>query len=246
MIEVRQLEKSFRSGWRKRFRAVDGVSFSCTPGRVFGLLGPNGAGKTTTLRLLSTAIRPTGGTAIIGGHDVRENPENVRRSIGFLSGTTGLYGRLTPREVLTYFGVLHSMSRKTLKQRIDYLSQLLGMEDYLDRPCDKLSTGMKQKVNIARSVIHDPSVLIFDEPTSGLDVLASRTIVDFIRQCRTDGRTVLFSTHIMSEVERLCDEIAVIHKGRIFYTGTVPDFRSHYGDDLEEAFVRLLEGNSEP
>ncbi|MBI3857953.1 MAG: ATP-binding cassette domain-containing protein [Planctomycetes bacterium] len=187
--------------------AADGVTFSARGGEVFGLLGPNGAGKTTTLRMLSTVLTPTSGTALIAGHDVVHEPDAVRASIGFLSGNTGLYPRLTPREVLRYFGRMYGMNGAQLEGRIDELATLLDMTDFLGKRCDALSSGMKQKVNVARTVLHDPPVLILDEPTVGLDVLKSRTIVNLVKDCRTQGKCVIFSTHIMGEVSRLCDRL---------------------------------------
>ena len=244
MIEVRGLTKTFKDRKAGRVEALRGVSFDCRAGEVFGLLGPNGAGKTTALRILSTAIKPTAGRATVMGHDVATQARQVRKSIGFLSGTTELYGRLTPREVLRYFGRLFYMSESGIDARIGELADAFEMDGFLDRPCDKLSTGMRQKANIARAVIHSPPVVIFDEPTKGLDVLTGRAIVDFVSQCRRQQRTVLFSTHIMSEVERLCDRVAVIHLGSLLYSGTLDELRGRYGTDLEEVFLTLVEEGS--
>src|SRR5262249_28263321 len=221
--------------------AASDISFTCRAGEVFGLLGPNGAGKTTTLRMLSTVLAPTAGTARIAGHDVVREADRVRASIGFLSGNTGLYPRLTPREVLRYFGRLYGMEDAAIAARTAALSKLLDMEAFLDRRCDALSTGMKQKVNVARTVLHDPQVLVLDEPTAGLDVLASRTIIDFVRSCRQQGKCVVFSTDIMAEVARLCDRLAIIHLGRVQFLGTLDEFRKGADGDLEEAFLRVLE-----
>lgn len=240
MIEITNLSKYYKDKKRGRIEAVKDVSFRCEPGQVYGLLGPNGAGKTTTLRILSTALKPSEGGGHVCGHDIVKEPTKVRRRIGFLSANTGLYGRLTPRESLRYFGRLFNVSDKDTNARIADLAATFDMNDFLDRPCDKLSTGMKQKVNIARTVLHAPEVLVFDEPTSGLDVLTSRTIVQFIRHCREEGKTVIFSTHIMAEVEKLCDRVGVIHQGRMFYDGTVADLRARHGEDLEDAFVHLI------
>ncbi len=241
MIEAKSLVKIFKDKKRGEIRAVDNVSFTCKQGEVFGLLGPNGAGKTTTLRLLSTALRPTSGTALISGTDIVEEPQEVRRQIGFLSGNTGLYGRLTAREMVAYFGRLYGMKKAQIVARTALLFDMLEMNDFADSRNDKLSTGMKQKVSIARSVLHDPPVMVFDEPTSGLDVMSSRTIVEFIRRCRNDGKCVIFSTHIMSEATRLCDRIAIIHNGRIYFEGTVPDILTRTGmDNLEDAFIKTV------
>ncbi|MHC4845375.1 MAG: ABC transporter ATP-binding protein [Planctomycetota bacterium] len=241
MVSSQGLTKSYRGAKGTRTLAADGISFSCAAGEVFGLLGPNGAGKTTTLRMLSTVLTPTKGTAVIAGHDVVGDPGAVRSSIGFLSGNTGLYPRLTPREVLEYFGLMYRMPRPLIAERTARLSALLGMDEFLDKRCDALSSGMKQKVNIARTVLHDPPVLILDEPTVGLDVLTSRTIVEFVNDCRTQGKCVIFSTHIMAEVAQLCDRLAIIHKGRVQFGGTLDEFRAHAGQDLEQAFVDVLE-----
>lgn len=239
MIEARSLTTEFKDRKRGVLRAVDGVSFRCEPGRIHGLLGANGAGKTTTLRMLATILAPTSGTAFVAGHDVVKESERVRRNIGFLSTATALYGRLTARELVEYFGRLHHIDEALLGRRIDALFTRLDMHGYSDRRCDKLSTGMKQKVSIARTLVHDPAVMIFDEPTLGLDVMAARTIVGFIRECREQGKTVLFSSHVMSEVEKLCDFVGIIHQGRLLAEGTPAELKARHGvDDLEEVFVR--------
>jgi len=240
-IRVAGLTKEYRTPGGDAFRAVDAISFHAKPASIFGLLGPNGAGKTTTLRMLSTLIRPSSGTAVVAGHDVNLDPENVRRNIGFLTGSTGLYPRLTAREAVTYFGRLYGMEPAPLSTRLDALFEELEITPYQHKRCGELSTGMRQKVSIARAIIHDPPVLILDEPTTGLDVLASRHIVEFIRGSRDRGKCVLFSTHIMSEAERLCDELAVIHRGRITGTGTVAELRERTGKEfVEDVFLALL------
>ena len=241
MIEVERLCKTYKGSRKNRVEALKDVSFQCRPGEVFGLLGPNGAGKTTCLRILSTALTPTAGTARVAGTEVSESPAEVRRKVGFLSSNTGLYGRLKAREVLVYYGRLFGMEDPDITRRIEELAETFTMHEFLDRYCDKLSTGMRQKVNIARTVIHSPPVMVFDEPTAGLDVLTSRSIVQFIQQCRAENRTVLFSTHIMSEVSKLCDGVGVIHEGRLMFTGAVSDLRARYGEDLDEAFIELVQ-----
>lgn len=240
MIEVESLTKTFRDRRRGGVHALEGVCFQCRPGEVYGLLGPNGAGKTTTLRIISTALRPTAGTARVMGHDVTAEARDVRRRIGFLSANTGLYGRLTPREVLAYFGRLHGMARPAIRARIEEANELFDLGEFLDRPCDKLSTGMKQRVNIARAVFHHPPVMVFDEPTTGLDVLSSHTIVRFIARCRAEGRTVVFSTHIMTEVQRLCDRVGIIHKGRMHFDGTLEELHARHGSDTAAAFLAAI------
>ena len=241
MVEAKGLVKTYPGRKGTATEAVREISLTCRAGEVYGLLGPNGAGKTTTLRMLSTVLTPTRGTATLAGHDVVREPQAVRSAIGFLSGNTGLYPRLSPREVLSYFGRLHGMDEPTIRARIESLATTFGMTDFLDKRCDALSSGMKQKVNVARTALHDPQILILDEPTVGLDVLASRTIVDFVRDYRARGRCVLFSTHIMGEVSRLCDRLAIIHLGRVQFEGTLAELRERAGDDLEEAFVTMLE-----
>ena len=242
MIETRGLVKTFKDKKRGEIRAVDNVSFVCKPGEIYGLLGANGAGKTTTLRMLATILEPTDGTAIVCGHDVVEAPEKVRANVGFLSTATALYPRLTSQEMVEYFGRLNGLDEGTLKKRVGEIFTRLDMDSFRDRRCDKLSTGMKQKVSIARTLVHDPSVMIFDEPTVGLDVMAARTIAGFIRECRDNGKTVVFSTHVMSEVEKLCDHIGIIHDGRLLTEGTLPELRARFAiHDLEDLFVKVVE-----
>jgi sodium transport system ATP-binding protein len=242
MIEACRLVKRFRDKKRGAVCAVDGVSFTCRPGEVYGLLGANGAGKTTTLRMLATILAPSEGTATVAGFDVTKDPQIVRSRVGFLSTATALYGRLSAQEMVEYFGRLHGLDEPTLRRRIDEIFARLEMNDFRDRRCDKLSTGMKQKVSIARTLVHDPSVMIFDEPTVGLDVMAARTIATFIRECRDHGKTVVFSTHVMSEVEKLCDHIGIIHNGKLLAEGTLPDLRARYGiHDLEALFMKVVE-----
>ena len=243
MIEAQQLRKVFRDKKRGEVRAVDGVSFHCKPGQIYGRLGANGAGKTTTLRMLATILQPSAGTAKVAGHDVVQEPDQVRTKVGFLSTATALYGRLTAREMVEYFGRLNGMENGKLRQRIDEIFTRLEMNEFRDRRCEKLSTGMKQKVSIARTIVHDPPVMIFDEPTVGLDVMTARTIVHFVRECRDRGKTVIFSTHVMSEAEKLCDTIGIIHNGKLLAEGTLAELRARFGlEDLEDIFVKVVEG----
>lgn len=243
MIEAQGLTKVFKDKKRGEVRAADGVTFRCVPGQIYGLLGANGAGKTTTLRMLATILKPTSGTAKVAGYDVVDDAEKVRANVGFLSTATALYGRLTAKEMVEYFGRLNGMNESLLAQRIDELFARLEMNEFRDRRCDKLSTGMKQKVSIARTLVHDPQVMIFDEPTVGLDVMTARAIVGFIRECRQRGKTVIFSTHVMSEVEKLCDNIGIIHNGKLLTEGTLAELqRRHNQTDLEEIFVHVVGG----
>ncbi|HYL64787.1 MAG TPA: ATP-binding cassette domain-containing protein [Candidatus Methylomirabilis sp.] len=241
MIEARGLSKRFHDKKRGEIRAVDNVSFQCQPGKIYGLLGANGAGKTTTLRMLATILEPTDGTAIVCGFDVVEHPEKVRANVGFLSTATALYPRLNAQEMVEYFGRLNGLDEPTLKKRVDDIFNRLDMNGFRDRRCDKLSTGMKQKTSIARTLVHDPPVMIFDEPTLGLDIMTARTIINFIRDCRNNGKTVIFSTHVMSEVEKLCDTIGIIQSGKLLAEGTLAELRSKYAEqDLEEIFIKVV------
>jgi sodium transport system ATP-binding protein len=241
MVETRGLTKVFQDKKRGAVRAVDQVSFVCKPGQIYGLLGANGAGKTTTLRMLATILEPTHGTAVVCGHDVIDEPEKVRANVGFLSTATALYPRLTSQEMVEYFGRLNGLDEATLKSRVDEIFSRLDMNSFRDRRCDKLSTGMKQKTSIARTLIHDPQVMIFDEPTNGLDVMTARTIIEFIRECRQHGKTVIFSTHVMSEVEKLCDVIGIIQSGKLLVEGSLADLRAKYeSEELEEIFVKVV------
>jgi len=240
MVRTHELSKVFRDKTGAK-TAVDHVTFEARPGEIFGLLGVNGAGKTTTLRMLSTVLTPTSGSAEVGGFDVAKHPEKVRANIGFMSTSTALYGRLTAIETIEYFGSLYGLEGPRLKERLKYVVDKLQIEEFGRRLCDKLSTGQKQRVSIARTILHDPPVLFFDEPTAGLDVVTSQTVMEFIEEARATGKTVLFSTHIMSEVERLCDRIAVIHDGKLHGEGTVEDLKSRTGEaSLEKAFLKLV------
>ncbi len=241
-IAVRDLRKSFLDESRGEVRAVDGIDFDCAAGEIFGLLGANGAGKTTTLRILATVLRPDGGRASVMGHDVAREGDQVRRSLGFYSASTALYPRLTARETLEFFARIGGLPRSLVRSRVDELIARFGISLYADTRVEALSQGMKQKVSIARTVVHDPPVLIFDEPTVGLDVLNALDMRTLISELRSEGKCIVFSTHIMSEAEKLCDRIAIVHRGRIRATGTLAALREatalHY---LEDIFVRYVE-----
>lgn len=240
-IDARRLEKVFHDPQRGEVQAVKGVDLDCRPGEIYGLLGPNGAGKTTTLRMLATILAPSGGSARIDGIDVATDPLEVRRRIGFLSGSTGLYSRLTARETLAYFGELHGLKGTTLETRVDELLDAFDMRGFENGRCEGLSTGQKQRVSIARAVIHNPPVLILDEPTTGLDILASSAMIEFIESRRSEGTCVLFSTHILSEAERLCDRIGVIFSGRMLAVGTLAELQERTGEEwLENVFKALV------
>jgi sodium transport system ATP-binding protein len=241
MIHVERLTKSFNDLRRGSVSALDQVSFDVQPGEIFGLLGPNGAGKSTCLRILSTVLRPTGGRATVAGYDVATHPAEVRARIGFMSGNTGLYNRMTAWELAEYYGRLYGMPEARLQERLDEVFTTLQMQDFRDVLGAKMSTGMKQKVSIARTIIHDPPVMIFDEPTSGLDVLVARALLKTIASMKELGKCIIFSTHIMREVERLCDHVAIIHKGRILANGSVDELERRYGQrDMEELIFQLI------
>ena len=239
MIEVAGVSKVYSGSSKEPVRALSNVSFEARPGRVFGLLGPNGAGKTTTLRIISTVLRPTSGHVRVCGHDTVLEAEQVRHRLGFLSGSTGLYERLTPSEVIDYFGKLHEIERDALARRRRELFALLGIEPFADRLCGTLSTGQKQKVTIARALVHDPPVLVFDEPTTGLDVLVARAVLEAVEALRSEKRPIIFSTHILSEVERLCDDVSIIHKGELLKIGTKAEVKGEH-PSIEEAFFALV------
>jgi sodium transport system ATP-binding protein len=241
LIQVENLVKSFRDLRRGVVHAVDHVSFEARAGEIFGLLGPNGAGKTTTMRILCTVLQPTGGRARVAGYDVATAPGQVRQHIGFMSMNTAIYDRMTAWELVEYFGRLYGMPAHRLRQRMEEVFETLQMNHFRDMLGARMSTGMRQKVSIARAIVHDPPVLIFDEPTAGLDVLVSRAVVESIEQLRGLGKCILFSTHIMREVERLCDRVAIVSRGRIQACGTLAELRQRHGEqDLEELFFRLV------
>ena len=240
MIQVTGLSKTFHDRKKGDIPAVRGVSFTCRPGEVFGLLGRNGAGKTTTLRMLATILVPTGGTAVVAGFDIVQKPADVRRRIGYLSGDTKLYDRLTGRELLQYFGALAGMQKSAIAARVEELTAPFGLADLLDTRIGKMSTGMKQRVSVARVVFHDPQVLIFDEPTAGLDVIGARNVLGLIQDLKGKGRTVIFSTHIMTEAERICDEIAIIERGAILTEGSLEKVRGSSRRPLEDVFVEVV------
>ncbi len=241
MIQVENLTKSFRDLRRGEVLAVDHISFEAHPGEVFGLLGPNGAGKTTAMRILCTVLRPTEGSARIAGYDVGTQASQVRQHIGFMSANTAIYDRMSAWELVEYFGRLYGMQEPQLQPRMEEVFTILHMNPFRDVLGAKMSTGMRQKVSIARAIIHNPPVLIFDEPTAGLDVLAARAVMQSINQLRALGKCILYSTHIMREVEKLCDRVAILSRGRIKACGTLAELRDeHRQDDLEELFFALV------
>jgi len=254
MIQVENIRKEFELTKKQQKEnnttdkfalAVEDVSFECQPGRIFSLLGPNGAGKTTTLRMLAGILKPSQGSIKINGIDIQKQPNEAKKVIGFLTGSTGLYERLTANEIIAYFAKLYGVSDADYEQRKEHLYTLLGMHDFQDQRIGRLSTGMKQKVSIARTMIHDPDVVVFDEPTSGLDVITAENIIKLISDCKTQGKTVIFSSHIMSEVDLLCDDLAIIHKGTIIHRSSMQDFRDNMQTkNLTEEFIRIINENN--
>ena len=241
MIEARSLSKVYADLHRGQCVALDGLSFTAHRGEVYGLLGPNGAGKTTALRILSTVLVPTSGTAIINGFDVVTQPASVRHTIGFISANTAVYDRMTAWEMVGYFGRLYGMDEARLRERMELLFDRLQMQEFRDVLGAKMSTGMKQKASIARAIVHDPPVLIFDEATNGLDVLVARALLEAVAELRDQGKCIVFSTHIMREAERLCDRIAIVHHGRLLAEGTMGELRERHGQpDLEELFFEVI------
>lgn len=241
MIEVNQLTKSYEDPDGNLVHAVSDATLTCRAGEIYGLVGPNGAGKTTTLRCLSTILRPTSGSAKVAGFDVIKEAEQVRRSIGFLSASIGLYARLTPRESLRFFAQLYGIPADQVTARVDHVMNLFEITSYADRPNDRLSTGMKQRVGLARAVVHDPPVLILDEPTSGLDPIVSRTVEQAVQALAAAGKCVLFSTHLLDQAEAICSRIGIIGHGRVLAEGTVAELcaRTNTGN-LRGAFFALV------
>lgn len=243
MIEVNGVSKVFEDN-AQQTKALDEVSFSCCAGEIFGLLGPNGAGKTTCLRILSTVLCPTSGEAKVADYNVVDAPQEVRRRIGFISGNTGIYDRLTPHETVLYFGKLYGLSTSFLKKRCDEIYEMFQMKDFIHTLNGKLSTGMKQKVSIARTIVHDPPVLIFDEPTANLDILVAKNVLNFILDCREKGKCIILSTHIMSEAQKLCDRLGFIHKGKLLAAGKTEDLCAQYDcGDIEDIFFSLIDSD---
>jgi sodium transport system ATP-binding protein len=245
-IEAVDLWKVFHQPHGRTVEAVRGATFEVAPGEIFGLIGPNGAGKTTLLRMLAAIITPTRGYSRVAGFRTDEAPHDVRRHIGFLSGNTRLYGRLTVREVLRYFGQLHGMPDDLIARRTDELVASFNMHEFANRRCDSLSTGQTQRASIARVLLHDPPVLILDEPTLGLDIMSSQTILHFIRDARARGHSIIFSTHYMTEVEVLCDRIGLIHEGSLLAVDTKAGLYERSGaDNLIDAFLKIIEHPTE-
>lgn len=245
MVETQNISKIFRDPKRGVINAVNQVNFRAIPGQIHGLLGVNGAGKTTLLRLLSTVIYPSEGTANIAGFDLHTQAAKIRANIGFLSSSTALYGRLTGREMLEYFAGLYGFEKNEISNRVSAALETTQSHEFASQLCDKMSTGQKQRISIARAILHDPPVLFFDEPTNGLDILTSQTIMSFVELCREQCKTIIYSTHIMSEVERLCDHVTIIHQGQIQGSGTVEELKLQAStSSLEKTFLHYISQNS--
>jgi sodium transport system ATP-binding protein len=246
MIRVHQLTKTYADLRRGAIVALAGVSFEAGRGEIYGLLGPNGAGKTTALRIISTVLRPTSGSAEVGGYDVVTQSSQARHEIGFVSANTAVYDRMTAWEMVEYFGRLYGIADALLRERMEQLFDRLAMQDIRDLLGAKMSTGMKQKVSIARALVHDPPVLVFDEATNGLDVLVARSMLEQVAELRDHGKCIIFSTHIMREAERLCDRVAIMHRGRILAEGSLEQLRDRHDErDLEEMFFQLISRHDE-
>ncbi len=244
-ITIKNLCKEFYDPQRGIVKAVDNVSFSAYKGEVFGLLGPNGAGKTTTLRMMATLMKPNSGYIQIAGYDTEDDPRNVRRSIGYMSSSTALYPRLSPREIITYFAELNDYPENEIPMRVEKIIKYFGIGDYADTYTEKLSTGMKQITSIARTIVHDPPVLILDEPSSGLDVIVAQKIHNYINDLKNDGKTIIFSSHNMGEVEKICDRIGIINNGKLLTVGTINELRTisskYYMEEIFIYFVNEFE-----
>ncbi|MCC5923984.1 MAG: ATP-binding cassette domain-containing protein [Crocinitomicaceae bacterium] len=241
-FELSAKQRKERNTKDRELPVVNKVSFQCQPGRVFSLLGPNGAGKTTTLRMIATILKPSAGKIEIGGVDAIKQPLQALKKIGFLTGSAGLYERLTPEELIHYFADLYGVDKEVAIKRKLELYDMLEVHPFKNKRIGKLSTGMKQKVSIIRTMIHDPEVVVFDEPTSGLDVITAENIIRLIRNCKESGKTVIFSSHIMSEVDLLCDDLAIIHQGSLIFNGTMQAFRDDMqASNLTEEFIRIVE-----
>lgn len=242
MIEVCQLIKKFPLSGGRDITAVDGVTFRVEAGEVYGLLGPNGAGKTTTLRMLLGLLQPTSGFARIAGFSSTEAPDEVKRRVGLVSASAGLYPWLTVREMLLFFSDLYGIAPAAAEERLVFLSKLLGLETFLDRRSITLSTGQKQRVNLARALIHQPPVMLLDEPTLGLDVLGSQIVVEYTAHLREEGKAVIVTTHRLDEAERLCDRFGLLHQGRIVTEGRLEELRQRTGcTSLVEMFLKMAQ-----
>lgn len=236
VIDVTNISKTFES-----VRAVHELTFQVQAGEVVGLLGPNGAGKTTTLRMLATLLKPDAGTISLNGIDVLKKPQQARASLGYVSGDTGLYDRLTGRETLRYFARLYGFSTRQADARIDELDAQLGLGSALTRLAGEGSSGMKQKLSIARGILHDPPVLLLDEVTSSLDVIARRAVLDAVKSYQSEGRAILYSAHTMSEIEELCDRVVMLLGGQAIAAGTLSELSEQSNtDSIEDAFFYFV------
>ena len=245
MISIQQLSKSFQSG-RRTILAVDDVSFDVSPSEVYGLLGPNGAGKTTMMRMILGLLKPDKGFAEIDGHRSDQQPDEVKRQVGFVSASAGVYQWLTGREMLAFFGEVYGLPQNDIDRRIEELSRLLGLDEFLNQGCATLSTGQKQRLSLARALIHDPPVMILDEPTLGLDVVGSQVIFNYIEILKSRNKAIILCTHRLEQAQRICTRFGLMHEGRQVLEGTMEELRSQTGrNELVEMFVDLLEARTE-
>lgn len=257
MINVKNVSKEYKLSKKQqkedrkdyhglnKIKAVNDISFECHSGRIYALIGPNGAGKTTTLRMIATMLKPTSGTILVNGFDTVKDSQKVRKNIGFMTGKTALYDRLTPNEMVKYIADLNGMEKQEFKTAKEKIFESLQMNNFANRRIGKLSTGMKQKTSIARTIITNAPVLVFDEPTEGLDIMTSRVIIDLIRSAKNDGKTVIFSTHRMGEVKLLCDDIGIIHNGKMYFNGKLAEFEKQMTHtSFEDEFIYLVGGKS--
>lgn len=246
MIRTEHLRKTFRARKQHEVVALHDLNLRCNDGEVYALLGPNGAGKTTCLRILSTLMDPTSGDAFINEYSIRRHKKEIRRLLGVVSYETGVYERMTPREIGFYFGRLNDLSDAEIRRNLSYIFDLLRMESFVDQRTENFSTGMKQKTIIMRALVTNPDILLFDEPTAGLDLLTAKSVMDYIRLLKQEGKTILFSTHILWEAEKLADTIGIIYGGRLIAEGTLASFQEQTGlADIEDIFFSLVGAEEE-
>ena len=244
MIDVQHLQKSFQAG-SQTIRAVDDISFHVSAAEVFGLLGPNGAGKTTTMRMILGLLRADSGYAAIGGYRSDQYPDEVKKRVGFVSANAGTYQWLTPREILTFFGDVYGLRLETIRQRIDELAELLAIGPFLDQRSSTLSTGQRQRINLARALVHDPPVMLLDEPTLGLDVIGSQVIFDYIQMLCARQKAIILCTHSLDQAQRICHRFALLHQGQIVQMGRLEELQQRTGrEHLVDMFVDLLRASS--
>lgn len=255
MIQINELTKIYKltkkqmmehKTKKNMMKAVDNISLTARPGEIYGLLGPNGAGKTTALRCIATLLKPTQGNIAVKGFDTVKDSENVRKTIGFLTNEIKLDPQFSPKYMFGFFGRLHGLDEKTIEERREKLFDYFGIKEFENKKIEELSSGMKQKASIAVSLVHSPDVIIFDEPTTGLDIITARNVTNYLKLLRDEGRTVIISTHIMTEAEKLCDRIGIIINGALVMEGTLSEILLQtHAKDLEDAFFELFKIHNE-